>query len=255
MSEEFRIHFVASQVDGAEAALASLAERYGDAPLEEADVIVALGGDGFMLRTLHRFLPTRLPVYGMKLGNVGFLMNRYHEDGLQQRLNEANTVELNPLCMEAMTEAGSESTALAINEVSLLRQLNQAAHIRILVNGQVKVEELVCDGVLVATAAGSSAYNLSAQGPILPLGTDAVALTPISPFRPRRWRGAVLPSSVRIRFEVMDHYKRPVSATADAHEIRNVVAVDVYEKKDITLKLMFDPDHSLEQRILDEQFL
>ena len=255
MSEEFRIHFVASQVDGAEAALASLAERYGDAPLEEADVIVALGGDGFMLRTLHRFLPSRLPVYGMKLGNVGFLMNRYHEDGLRQRLNEANTVELNPLCMEAMTEAGSESTALAINEVSLLRQLNQAAHIRILVNGQVKVEELVCDGVLVATAAGSSAYNLSAQGPILPLGTDAVALTPISPFRPRRWRGAVLPSSVRVRFEVMDHYKRPVSATADAHEIRNVVAVDVYEKKDITLKLMFDPDHSLEQRILDEQFL
>ena len=255
MNEEFRIHFVASQVDGAEAALASLAERYGDAPLEEADVIVALGGDGFMLRTLHRFLPSRLPVYGMKLGNVGFLMNRYHEDGLQQRLNAANTVELNPLCMEAMTEAGSESTALAINEVSLLRQLNQAAHIRILVNGQVKVEELVCDGVLVATAAGSSAYNLSAQGPILPLGTDAVALTPISPFRPRRWRGAVLPSSVRVRFEVLDHYKRPVSATADAHEIRNVVSVDVYEKKDITLKLMFDPDHSLEQRILDEQFL
>jgi len=255
VSEEFRIHFVASQVDGAEAALASLAERYGDAPLEEADVIVALGGDGFMLRTLHRFLPSRLPVYGMKLGNVGFLMNRYHEDGLQQRLNAANTVELNPLCMEAMTEAGSESTALAINEVSLLRQLNQAAHIRILVNGQVKVEELVCDGVLVATAAGSSAYNLSAQGPILPLGTDAVALTPISPFRPRRWRGAVLPSSVRVRFEVLDHYKRPVSATADAHEIRNVVSVDVYEKKDITLKLMFDPDHSLEQRILDEQFL
>ncbi|MEJ2400690.1 MAG: NAD kinase [Xanthomonadales bacterium] len=255
MSRDFRIHFVASQVDGAEAALASLVERYGDSPLEESDVIVALGGDGFMLRTLHRFLPSRLPVYGMKLGNVGFLMNRYHEDGLRQRLNEANTVELNPLCMEAMTEAGSESTALAINEVSLLRQLNQAAHIRVLVNGQVKVEELVCDGVLVATAAGSSAYNLSAQGPILPLGTDAVALTPISPFRPRRWRGAVLPSSVRIRFEVLDHYKRPVSATADAHEIRNVVSVDVYEKKDITLKLMFDPDHSLEQRILDEQFL
>ena len=255
MSRDFRIHFVASQVDGAEQALASLAQRYGDAPLDQADVIVALGGDGFMLRTLHRFLPSGLPVYGMKLGNVGFLMNRYHEDGLRQRLNEANTVELNPLCMEAMTEGGSESTALAISEVALLRRRNQAAHIRILVNGQVKVEELVCDGVLVATAAGSSAYNLSVQGPILPLGTDAVALTPISPFRPRRWRGAVLPSSVRIRFEVLDPYKRPVSATADAHEIRNVVSVDVYEKKDITLKMMFDPDHSLEQRILDEQFL
>jgi NAD+ kinase len=255
VSEDLRIHFVASQVDGAEEALASLAERYGDSPLDEADVIVALGGDGFMLRTLHRFLPSGLPVYGMKLGNVGFLMNRFQDDHLQQRLDDANTVELNPLCMEAVTEGGSESSALAINEVSLLRQMNQAAHIRILVNGQVKVEELVCDGVLVATAAGSSAYNLSAQGPILPLGTDAVALTPISPFRPRRWRGAVLPSSVRIRFEVLDHYKRPVSATADAHEIRNVVSVDVYEKKDITLKLMFDPDHSLEQRILDEQFL
>ena len=235
--------------------MTALQARYGDAPLEEADVIVALGGDGFMLRTLHRFLPSRLPVYGMKLGDVGFLMNRYHEDGLQARLEAANTVELNPLCMEALTEAGSGATALAINEVALLRQLNQAAHIRILVNGVVKVEELVCDGVLVATAAGSSAYNLSVQGPILPLGSDALALTPISPFRPRRWRGAVLPSSVRIRFEVLDPYKRPVSATADAHEIRNVVSVEVYEKKDISLKLMFDPDHSLEQRLLDEQFL
>jgi NAD+ kinase len=157
--------------------------------------------------------------------------------------------------MIAVTEAGGESTALAINEVSLLRQLNQAAHIRILVNGSVKVEDLVCDGVLVSTAAGSSAYNLSAQGPILPLGTEALALTPISPFRPRRWRGAVLPTTVRIRFEILDYYKRPVSATADAQEIRNVISVDVFEDRDITLKLMFDPDHSLEQRILDEQFL
>ena len=156
--------------------------------------------------------------------------------------------------MIAVTEAGNESRALAINEVSLLRQVNQAAHIRILINGSVKVEELVCDGVLVSTAAGSSAYNLSVQGPILPLGSDALALTPISPFRPRRWRGAVLPSSVHIRFEVLDNYKRPVSATADAEEIRNVISVDVYEEKEVTLKMMFDPDHSLEQRILDEQF-
>ena len=255
MSEDLKIHFVASQVDGAEEALASLAERYGDSPLDEAEVIVALGGDGFMLRTLHRFLPSGLPVYGMKLGNVGFLMNRFQYDHLQQRLDDANTVALNPLCMEAVTEGGSESSALAINEVSLLRQMNQAAHIRILVNDSVKVEDLVCDGVLVATAAGSSAYNLSVQGPILPLGTDALALTPISPFRPRRWRGAVLPSSVRIRFEILDYYKRPVAATADATEIRNVISVDVFEDKDIALKLMFDPDHSLEQRILDEQFL
>jgi NAD+ kinase len=255
MNNGRRIHFVASQIDEAEAAQAALEKRYGQSELDEADVIVALGGDGFMLRTLHRFLPAGLPVYGMKLGEVGFLMNRYRETGLQQRLERADVVELNPLSMVAVTEGGNESTALAINEVSLLRQMNQAAHIRILINGAVKVEELVCDGVLVATAAGSSAYNLSAQGPILPLGTDALALTPISPFRPRRWRGAVLPSSVRIRFEVLDCYKRPVSATADAHEIRNVTRVDVFEEKDITLKLMFDPDHSLEQRILDEQFL
>ena len=255
MNPDRKIHFVASQIDDADGAMLTLQERYGQHDMEEADVIVALGGDGFMLRTLHRFLPAGLPVYGMKLGNVGFLMNRFREDELHLRLNEANVVELNPLRMIAVTEAGSEAEALAINEVSLLRQLNQAAHIRVLVNGTVKVESLVCDGVLVSTAAGSSAYNLSAQGPILPLGTEALALTPISPFRPRRWRGAVLPSSARIRFEVLDNYKRPVSATADAHEIRNVISVDVFEEKDIALKLMFDPDHSLEQRILDEQFL
>ncbi|MEE4217815.1 MAG: NAD kinase [Xanthomonadales bacterium] len=255
MNSEPRIHFAASQVNGAQQTLEDLQKRYGDHALEEADVIVALGGDGFMLRTLHRHLPADLPVYGMKLGDVGFLMNRFREDDLYQRLHEANVVELNPLRMTAATEGGGESTALAINEVALLRQVNQAAHIRVMINGSVKVEELVCDGVLVATAAGSSAYNLSVQGPILPLGTDALALTPISPFRPRRWRGAVLPSTAHIRFEILDYYKRPVSATADAQEIRNVLSVDVREDKDITLKLMFDPDHSLEQRILDEQFL
>jgi len=255
MKADRKIHFVASQTDAAGAAMHTLQQCYGQCEIGEADVIVALGGDGFMLRTLHRFLPAGLPVYGMKLGDVGFLMNRFREDELQDRLNEANVVELNPLRMIAVTEAGGEATALAINEVSLLRQLNQAAHIRVLVNGSVKVEDLVCDGVMVATAAGSSAYNLSAQGPILPLGTEALALTPISPFRPRRWRGAVLPTSARIRFEILDYYKRPVSATADAHEIRNVISVEVFEDKSITLKLMFDPDHSLEQRILDEQFM
>jgi NAD+ kinase len=255
MNSDRKIHFVASRTDEAETVMRSLQERYGQTNPDQANVIVALGGDGFMLRTLHRFLPADLPVYGMKLGNVGFLMNRFGEDDLYDRLNAANVVGLTPLCMAAVTEAGNDSTALAINEVSLLRQLNQAAHIRILVNGTVKVEELVCDGVLVSTAAGSSAYNLSAQGPILPLGSEALALTPISPFRPRRWRGAVLPSTARIRFEILDNYKRPVSATADAEEIRNVISVDVFEEKNITLKLMFDPDHSLEQRILDEQFL
>jgi len=255
MKAHKKIHFVASQSDQAQSAMASLQSRYGQEALEDADIVVALGGDGFMLRTLHRMLPADLPVYGMKLGNIGFLMNRFQEDDLRSRLQAADVVELNPLCMIAATEAGAEARALAINEVALLRQLNQAAHIRILVNDSVKVEELVCDGVLVSTAAGSSAYNLSAHGPILPLGSEALALTPISPFRPRRWRGAVLPSTVRIRFEVLDHYKRPVSATADAQEIRDVISVDVFEDREVRLKMMFDPDHSLEQRILDEQFL
>jgi NAD+ kinase len=250
-----RIHFIASSTEPAQASLQSLVRRYGQSEVDQAEVIVALGGDGFMLRTLHGLLSTGLPVYGMKLGSVGFLMNRFRESGLRERLARADVVELAPLRMVAATEAGGDVRALAINEVSLLRQLNQAAHIRILVNGSVKVPELICDGVLVATAAGSTAYNLSAHGPILPLGTEALALTPISPFRPRRWRGAVLPSSARIRFEILDPYKRPVSATADAHEVRNVVAVDVFQEQDVRLKLMFDPDHSLEDRILDEQFL
>ncbi len=254
-STQRKIHFVASDSDAAQSALADMQTRYGQCEADHANVIVALGGDGFMLRTLHRLLPVNLPVYGMKIGNVGFLMNLYREDGLMERLGVANCVELNPLRMIAVTEGGNESTALAINEVALLRQTNQAAHIRILVNDSVKVEELICDGVLVATAAGSTAYNLSVQGSILPLGTEAVSLTPISPFRPRRWKGAVLPSSARIRFEIMENYKRPVSATADAHEVRNVVSVDVFEDRDVTLKLMFDPEHSLEDRILDEQFL
>lgn len=230
-------------------------KRYGQLPLGEADIIVALGGDGFMLRTLHRFIQSGLPVFGMKIANVGFLMNRYCEDDLAARLAAAREVILNPLRMEVETESGTCTSALAINEISLLRQTNQAAHLRILVNGTVKVEQLVCDGVLLSTAAGSTAYNLSAHGPILPLGTEALALTPISPFRPRRWRGAILPSSARISFEVLDHYKRSVSATADAHEVRNVIRIDAFEDKQTELRLLFDPEHSLEERILDEQFL
>jgi NAD+ kinase len=249
------IHFVASPSERAQQALSDLEQKYGRISTDEASIIVALGGDGFMLRTLHRLLSAELPVYGMKLGGVGFLMNRYREDGLIGRISEAQLVELNPLRMVATTEAGGVSEALAINEVSLLRQTNQAAHIRISVNDHVKVKELVCDGVMVATAAGSTAYNLSAHGPILPLGTDALALTPISPFRPRRWKGAVLPSSASVQLEILDHYKRPVSATADAQEVRNVTSVEVSEAQDVTLKLLFDPDHNLEDRILDEQFL
>jgi NAD+ kinase len=249
-----RIHFVASRVQPAEEAAAVMQKRYGQYDVNEAEVIVALGGDGFMLRTLHRVIQNDAPVFGMKIGNIGFLMNRYSEDDLVQRLADARPVSLNPLRMEVQTESGTETSALAINEISLLRQTNQAAHIRIIVNGNIKVEKMVCDGVLLATAAGSTAYNFSVRGPILPLGTDALALTPISPFRPRRWNGAILPSSARVSFEVLDNYKRKVSATADAYEVRDVIRVDAYEDKTIDLNLLFDPDHSLEERILNEQF-
>ena len=207
-----------------------------------------------MLRTLHRVIRQDLPVFGMKIGNIGFLMNRYSEEDLINRLSAAQAVSLNPLRMDVQTESGTGTSALAINEISLLRQTNQAAHIRILVNDIVKVEELICDGILLSTAAGSTAYNFSVRGPILPLGTDALALTPISPFRPRRWNGAILPNSAHVRFEVLDYYKRAVSATADAYEVRDVVSVEAYEDKNIVLKLLFDPDHSLEERILNEQF-
>jgi NAD+ kinase len=249
-----RIHFVASRVQPAEEAAAVMQKHYGQYDVDDAEVIVALGGDGFMLRTLHRVIHTDLPVFGMKIGNIGFLMNRYSEDDLVQRLTDARSVSLNPLRMEVETESGAMTSALAINEISLLRQTNQAAHIRILVNDSIKVEELVCDGVLLATAAGSTAYNFSVRGPILPLGTDALALTPISPFRPRRWNGAILPNSARVSFEVLDNYKRKVSATADAYEVRDVIRVDAFEDKNIELKLLFDPAHSLEERILNEQF-
>ena len=249
------IHFVASQMQTACEVADQMMKRYGQCDLNEAEVVVALGGDGFMLRTLHRMIERSLPVFGMKIGNVGFLMNRYSEEDLVERLAEARPVTLNPLRMEVETESGTHTSALAINEISLLRQTNQAAHIRILINDIIKVEELVCDGVLVATAAGSTAYNSSVRGPILPLGTDALALTPISPFRPRRWTGAILPCSARVTFEVLDHYKRSVSATADAYEVRDIIRVDAFEDKSLELKLLFDPDHSLEERILNEQFL
>jgi len=249
------IHFVASPALAGQSVLSAMQEAYGHVPLDQADVIVALGGDGFMLRALHRYIESGLPVYGMRTGNVGFLMNRFEHEGLRERLQAAEEVVLRPLRMKAETESGDQSVALAINEVSLLRQTNQAAHIRISVNGKVKVEQLVADGVLLSTTAGSTAYNLSAHGPILPLGTDALALTPISPFRPRRWNGAVLPGSAAVTFEVLDHHKRSVSATADAFEVRNVVRVDIHEDRSIGLHLLFDPDHSLEERILNEQFL
>ena len=249
-----RIAFFASPTEEAQVTRAQLAARFGDAPLDEATVIVALGGDGFMLRTLHRHMARALPVYGMKLGTVGFLMNQHRLDDLPERLARAQPTVLRPLLMEAMTEAGSTSTALAFNEVSLLRQTKQAAHVRVLLNGVAKIEELICDGILVATPAGSTAYNLSAFGPILPLGSRMLALTPISPFRPRRWRGAILPAVTEVRFEILDPYKRPISATADSHEVRDVVEVRIRESLEHTMTLLFDPEHNLEERILNEQF-
>jgi NAD+ kinase len=248
------IAFVASRAEEAQAALAQIRARYAQVPLAEADIIVALGGDGFMLRTLHRHMALNKPVYGMKLGTVGFLMNQFHLDDLSERLARAQRTPLKPLVMEAVREAGGTATSLAFNEVSLLRQTQQAAHIRVCLNGAVKIDELMCDGILVATTAGSTAYNLSAHGPILPLGTDVLALTPISPFRPRRWRGAILRADVEVKLEVLDPYKRPVSATADSNEVRDVVEVTVRESRDRTVVLMFDPEHNLEERILNEQF-
>ena len=249
-----RIAFVASPIEEAQSALAALGARYGDAPLDTAEVIVALGGDGFMLRTLHRHMARGLPVYGMKLGTVGFLMNHHHPDDLPERIARARATVLRPLVMEAVNESGSTASALAFNEVSLLRQTKQAAHLRVALNGVVKLEELICDGVLVSTPAGSTAYNLSAHGPILPFGSQLLAMTPISPFRPRRWRGAILPAAIEIKFEVLDPYKRPVSATADSNEVRDVVEVTIRESREQTVTLLFDPEHGLEERILNEQF-
>lgn len=249
-----RIALVASHGVEAQAELELLKQRYGDVAPENADVIVALGGDGFMLRTLHRHLALGIPVYGMKLGTIGFLLNQFNVDDLQERIARAQATVMRPLSMRAHSESGATVEALAFNEVSLLRQTKQAAHIRVLLNGIVRIEELMCDGVLVATPAGSTAYNLSAHGPILPIGSNMLAMTPISPFRPRRWRGAVLPATTSIKFEVLDPYKRPVSATADSSEVRDVIEVLIRESTEHTMTLLFDPEHNLEERILNEQF-
>jgi NAD+ kinase len=249
-----RIAFVAAPTDEARAAQAELKSRYGDAPIEEATVIVALGGDGFMLRTLHRHIARGLPVYGMKLGTIGFLMNHHHADDLPQRLARAQETPLRPLVTEVVSESGSTVTALAFNEVSLLRQTKQIAHLRVSLNGSVKIEELMCDGIIVSTPAGSTAYNFSAHGPILPLGSQLLAMTPISAFRPRRWRGAIIPAVTDIKIDILDPYKRPVSATADSNEVRDVVEVRIRESREQTMTLLFDPEHNLEERILNEQF-
>jgi NAD+ kinase len=250
-----RIGFRAADTPEAQQALADLKALYGDAPDEEADVLVALGGDGFMLETLHSIMERPVPIYGMNLGTVGFLLNEYRSARLRERLEQAARVALRPLRMRARMRNGSIEDGLAINEVSLFRETRQAAQIKIAIDGVVRMPELVCDGVLVATPAGSTAYNLSAHGPILPTGANLVALTPINAFRPRRWRGALLPRSSHFRFDVVDPGKRPVSAVADYTEIRDVMSVDVWEDPTNSLTLMFDPEHDLEERILNEQFV
>jgi NAD+ kinase len=250
-----KVAFVAARSADAREAAKRLRQRYDEVAPAKADIIVALGGDGFMLQMLHRFMGRDVPIYGMNRGTVGFLMNGWRENGLFQRLDRAQRVVLNPLLMDARTASGETVRAHAINEVSLLRQTRQTAKIAISIDGQKRLEELACDGVMVATPAGSTAYNLSVHGPILPLGAGLLALTPISPFRPRRWRGAVLPRTVKVTLDVLEPAKRPVSAVADSTEVRNVVSVTVTEDSTRSITLLFDPEHHLEERILKEQFL
>ena len=246
-----KLHFTA--VPHAEESAAALKERYGDSGPEACDIVVALGGDGYMLQTLHRFTGKGKPIYGMNRGTVGFLMNEYHQDDLPQRLAAAEKAVIHPLKMTAHTQSRAIE-ARAFNEVSLLRETRQAAKIRILVDGRPRISELICDGVLVSTPVGSTAYNLSAHGPILPITADLLALTPISAFRPRRWRGALLPHRAKVRFEMAESRKRPVSAVADDFEVRDVTAVDVEEDRSISMTLLYDAGHSLDERILAEQF-
>jgi NAD+ kinase len=255
MMRRFRkVAFVASPTPDAQDAAAALTRMYEHTAPEEADVIVALGGDGLMLQTLHRFMGTSKPIYGMNKGSVGFLMNEFRDDDLFERLEAAQRSCVHPLLMVARNVAGTTHTARAINEVSMLRQTYQAAKLMISIDGQIRLAELIADGVLIATPAGSTAYNLSVNGPIMPLNSPLLALTPISAFRPRRWRGALLPQHARIEITVIEPELRPVSAVADHTEFRNVAQVDVSLDRSIDLIMLHDPGHSLDERILREQF-
>ena len=246
--------FFAAETHGAQEARAKLSAAYGHTPMEDADVIVALGGDGSMLRALHEGLRLKKPVYGMNRGSVGFLLNEYSDKNLMQRLERAQVVKLNPLRMKVTTMKGGSQDALAINEVSLLRETRQAAKLKVTIDGVVRLDELICDGIIFSTPAGSTAYNLSAHGPIIPLSAGILALTPISAFRPRRWRGALLSQNARVRIEVLEAEKRPVSAVADNFEVRDVAQVQVAEDRSRSLVMMFDAGRSLEERMLAEQF-
>lgn len=249
-----KICFLASEADVAMKALARLTSRFGSTLPEDADVIVALGGDGFMLQTMHGTTHLDVPVYGMNCGTVGFLMNEFSEEDLATRLQAAEEEVINPLAMKAVSADGTVHEALAINEVSLLRAGPQAAKLRISVDGKVRMPELVCDGALLSTPAGSTAYNYSAHGPILPIGSDVLALTAMAAFRPRRWRGALLPKSAKVRFDVLDAKKRPVMADADGRNARDVVSVEIASDPTIRHRILFDPGHGLEERLIREQF-
>ncbi|MEM7744172.1 MAG: NAD kinase [Pseudomonadota bacterium] len=249
-----KISVMGSDTPVAQEAVADLCRRYGQVAPEEAEIIVALGGDGFMLQTLHRVMGLDVPVYGMNRGSVGFLMNEYADETLLEKLQAAKIAVINPLRMQATDANGESHEALAINEVALFRQIHQAAKIRISIDGVVMLEELICDGILAATPAGSTAYNLSAHGPILPIRSKLMALTPISAFRPRRWRGALLPWDTHLELEILEPDKRPVSATADHHEVRKVRRVSVEAASEIEMRLLYDPGHGLEERLLREQF-
>ncbi|QBY01212.1 NAD kinase [Rhodophyticola sp. CCM32] len=248
------IAFVASDVPIAQDAMARLSALYGQHDPRDADVIVALGGDGFMLGTLHATQALAMPVYGMNRGTVGFLMNDYGEEGLIQRLEAAEETVINPLHMRAVARDGQVTEALAINEVSLLRAGPQAAQLRIWVDGILRMEDLVCDGALVCTPAGSTAYNYSAHGPILPIGSDALAITAVAAFRPRRWRGALVPNRAVVKIEVTDPDKRPVMADADSRSVANVVSVEIRSEPEVAHRMLFDPGHGLEERLISEQF-
>ena len=252
---DHRIAFTSSSSIAAQTGFERLVERYGNCVPQAADVIVALGGDGFMLQTLPASQKFGLPVYGMNRGTVGFLMNPYQEDDLLARITAAEETVINPLRMQATDSAGAEHIALAINEVSLLRAGPQAAKLRISVDGRIRIDELVCDGALLATPAGSTAYNYSAHGPILPIGADVLAMTALNAFRPRRWRGALLPKKAHVRFEVLDPEKRPVMADADSTSISNVAIVDITSEEHVQHRLLFDPGHGLDERLLQEQFV
>jgi NAD+ kinase len=254
MPETDRIAFVSSGTPEADAATESLRTRYGNLPLEQAEVVVGLGGDGLMLQTLHQVMDLHIPVYGMNFGSVGFLMNAFSVDNLVERLGKANPTDIYPLSMRVHDAQGVNHEALALNEVSLFRASFQAVKIEILVDGHTRLDELICDGVLLSTPAGSTAYNLSAHGPILPIDSSLLALTPISPFRPRRWRGAILNNQAEVTFRTREAEKRPVSAVADNVEFQNVLEVKVRENRDRKVTLLFDPGTGLEERVLSEQF-